>query len=152
MESATAASPPVSQVRSGLADPVPVMDRTVVVQSLRISHQIGRKLSIVATVFGCVFLFGCVPLPEPTPVPIRTPLPTRQVVTGPIPTVTIVPSPTNTAVPPRTFTSASFDPYVGLYATEREGIYVTSRSDRPSASIRNDHGSRPSIGMTRALS
>ncbi len=70
---------------------------------------------------------ACARYPEPTPVPQVVSLPTRGARI--VPTATAAPptpTPRPTAVP-RTFTAGDFDRYAALYATERDGSYVTTR-------------------------
>lgn len=128
--SATAASRPTQANRPLSTIRPPVVIDVENGQKPRWSEAAGSRILLVGAILVSQMVGGCVPPTEPTAIPMRTPLPTRQVVTAPIPTVTIVPSATNTAVPPRTFTLANFDPYVSLYVAEREGNYVTSRIDR----------------------
>lgn len=86
-----------------------------------------------ALVVLVVLATSCAPtrLPDP-PTPRPSPLPTRVVRLNatPQPTATAAPS---TATPPvvrRVFSPGDFDPYAALYASERDGIYVTTRNPR----------------------
>ncbi len=64
--------------------------------------------------------------------PRPPPLPTRVVVVTATPGTTPTPNPATPApaAARRVFTTADFDPYAALYATERDGIYVTTRNPR----------------------
>jgi hypothetical protein len=80
-----------------------------------------------------VTIGGCSPnlnFDQATPRPL--PLPTRIVMITPTPETapTLVPLTATPAAPRRAFTKADFDPYAALYATERDGIYVTTRNPR----------------------
>jgi hypothetical protein len=77
-------------------------------------------------------LSACAPAPPPPPTAVPPPLPTRAVLPTPVPTET--PAPTMTPQPTRpaaiTFTARDLDPFWALYATERDGLFVTTRNPR----------------------
>jgi hypothetical protein len=81
---------------------------------------------------GLVLLAAaCAPPPAPTPTLVPTPLPTRATRSTPTPPATFTPEPpTMTPAPTRVFTARDFDPFVDLYATERDGLFVTTRNPR----------------------
>lgn len=84
---------------------------------------------VLASFVLAIALVACATrLPDDEPTPRPSPLPTRIARTAtPEATPTPAPSPTIAAVR-RVFTQADFDPYAALYASEREGIYVTTRN------------------------
>jgi hypothetical protein len=75
---------------------------------------------------------ACAPPPPPPPTAVPTPLPTRAVLPTPVPTETPAPTPTPAPTRPAaiTFTAKDFDPFWALYATERDGLFVTTRNPR----------------------
>ena len=86
---------------------------------------------------GClVVAVACAYPPPAAPTAIPTPLPTRAERSSTTPSLpaegtrTPEPSPAGTPAPPRVFTLRDFDPYVDLYATERDGLWVTTRNPR----------------------
>lgn len=84
---------------------------------------------VLALAFAAV---SCAPPPDPPPTPVRTPLPTRFVRPTEAPTGTPAPeaTPAPTRAPPQVFTAKDFDPFWPLYATERDGLFVTTRNPR----------------------
>lgn len=64
-------------------------------------------------------------MPQPTPRP--SPLPTRVERITPAPSATPLPSPSPTGTPWPDFTLKVGDKYAGLYATEQDGVWVTTR-------------------------
>ncbi|HEY3079586.1 MAG TPA: hypothetical protein VGM69_06735 [Chloroflexota bacterium] len=83
-----------------------------------------------------VVAVACASSPPAAPTAIPTPLPTRAERSSPTPspaaegTRTPEPSPAGTPTPPRVFTLRDVDPYFDLYATERDGLWVTTRNPR----------------------
>ena len=89
-----------------------------------------RTVLLAATALLLAACGGPPNFDQPTPRP--PPLATRLVVVTPTPETTPTPPPA-TPTPPvvrRYFSPSDFDPYAALYATERDGIFVTSRNPR----------------------
>lgn len=86
-----------------------------------------RRALVLAAVVAA--LTACASrLPDDQPTPRPAPLPSRIVRSTPTPEPA---TPVPTATPPpvrRVFNQTDFDPYAALYATERDGIYVTTRN------------------------
>jgi hypothetical protein len=71
---------------------------------------------------------ACGRFPDPTAVPTRPALPTRfERITPTALATPRVATPTPGPTPRRAFQAIELDPFVALYATEREGLFVTSR-------------------------
>lgn len=93
----------------------------------------GRQVDAARVILTLLVAVACASAPAPAPpTTIPTPLPTRAVLPTPRPTAspTTEPSPSPTRPAAMTFTARDLDPFWALYATERDGFYVTTRNPR----------------------